>query len=78
MKIKNIVENYACKILPESYIVHLSMENGAAWISLEYPNGDISHVYADDRGLEYHIIEAVKLAQKHSKDSKKPYETNIN
>lgn len=67
MKLKTITE-YACKTLPKDYIIHLSMENGSAWVSIEYPDGDGKFI-EDDRELEYHIIEAVKLAQKHSEEN---------
>jgi hypothetical protein len=70
MKLKNIL-NYACKVLPEDYIVHLSMEKGSAWVALESPDGDYKNIDDDREGLEYHIIEAVKEALKHHEESTK-------
>ena len=42
--------NNACRDLPEGYIVCLKMENGAAWVELETPDGIQNVPDCDDLG----------------------------
>ena len=70
----------AARDLPAGYIIHLGMENGAAWVEVIYGTFRAEHIYPDgvkefgfaddidgaDQSLAEQIQEAINLAIKHS------------
>jgi hypothetical protein len=61
MSLEQSIEK-AAESLPAGWIVSVHVENGAAWVTAERPNGTKASVESSDRDLCEQVTDAVRLA----------------
>jgi hypothetical protein len=55
--------NKAAELLPEGYLIRISVEHGAGWAYLEFPDGTEDHAKHTDLGLTESIDYFINLAR---------------